>query len=75
MRTTLNISFPDDLYLFIRERVDTKGYASISEYIRALVRDDRDKNGIIAKRRRPSEPVPQRVNDLMIGYYGPPDEH
>jgi hypothetical protein len=36
MRTTVNISFPDDLYLFIRDRVDAGAYASVSEYMRAL---------------------------------------
>jgi len=65
MRTTLNISFPDDLYLFISERVDAGSFASTGEYIRSLVRDDYSRCGG-SKRERPTPRGPRRVHDMMI---------
>ena len=65
MRTTINISFPNDLYLFIRDRTEDDAYASISEYIRGLVREDRLRN---AGKQRPKPkkwPKPQKINDIM----------
>ena len=68
MRTTLNISLPDDLYLFIRDQVEAGAYASISEYVRALVREDYSRSDV-SKRNRPRTSGPRRVNDIMRDEY------
>lgn len=39
----MNISLPDDLRAYVDEHVADEGYASSSEYIRELIRDDRRK--------------------------------
>ena len=44
MRRTINISFPNDLYVFVQDRAHDGAYASTSEYIRALVRADRERS-------------------------------
>lgn len=36
--TTLTISLPDSLKVFIDREVDTKGYGNVSEYVRGLLR-------------------------------------
>jgi antitoxin ParD1/3/4 len=41
MTTTMNISIPEALRDFVEERVAEGGYANVSDYIRALIRDDR----------------------------------
>lgn len=38
--TTLNISLPDAMKAFVEAQVQTGQYASASDYIRALVRED-----------------------------------
>jgi antitoxin ParD1/3/4 len=38
MATTMNISLPEALRDFVQEAVDAGGYASVSEYMRELVR-------------------------------------
>jgi len=40
--TTMNVSLPDELKTFVDERVDS-GYGSTSEYVRDLIRRDRDR--------------------------------
>jgi antitoxin ParD1/3/4 len=37
--TTMNISLPDEMKAFIEAQVAQEGYASASEYFRALVRE------------------------------------
>jgi len=39
---TMNISLPDNLKAFIDQQVNTNDYGSSSEYIRELVRRERD---------------------------------
>lgn len=39
---TMNISLPDDLKAFVDEQVAAQGYASTSEYLRELIRKQRD---------------------------------
>jgi Arc/MetJ-type ribon-helix-helix transcriptional regulator len=73
MRTTVNISFPDDLYLFIRDRVDAGAYASVSEYMRALVREDRSR-GSDPKPKRRKTPAVRRANEVMAEYRAGHDE-
>lgn len=37
--TTMNVSLPDEMKAFIESQVAREGYASASEYFRALVRE------------------------------------
>ena len=37
--TTMNISLPDEMKAFIESQVGQEGYATASEYLRALIRD------------------------------------
>jgi len=41
--TTMNISLPETLREFVDERVAEGSFASASDYVRALIRDDRVK--------------------------------
>ena len=38
--TTMNISLPEDMKAFIESQMSQEGYASASEYLRTLIRDD-----------------------------------
>ena len=40
--TTMNISLPDDMKAIVDEQVRLKGYSSSSEYIRDLIRRQRN---------------------------------
>jgi antitoxin ParD1/3/4 len=37
--TTMNISMPDEMKAFVETEMVQEGYASASEYVRALIRD------------------------------------
>jgi antitoxin ParD1/3/4 len=37
--TTMNISVPDEMKAFVEAEIAQEGYASASEYLRALIRD------------------------------------
>jgi antitoxin ParD1/3/4 len=37
--TTMNISLPDEMKVFVEAQMVHEGYASASEYLRALIRD------------------------------------
>lgn len=39
----MNVSLPDELKTFVDERVERDGYGSNSEYVRELIRRDRDR--------------------------------
>ena len=41
--STMNISLPDALKSFVDEQVRTRGYSTLSEYVRELIRKDRDR--------------------------------
>lgn len=41
MTTTMNVSLPETLRDYIDERVAEGGYANVSDYVRALIREDR----------------------------------
>ncbi|MDR1189809.1 MAG: type II toxin-antitoxin system ParD family antitoxin [Bifidobacteriaceae bacterium] len=45
---TMNISLPDDLKDYVDGQVGAEGYASASEYVRFLVRLQRDKDRLRA---------------------------
>ncbi len=38
--TTMNISLPDSMRMFIEQKITQGGYSTASEYIRQLVRED-----------------------------------
>ena len=44
--TTMNISLPDSLKDFVDEQVSSRGYGTSSEYVRALIRKEQDRNGL-----------------------------
>ena len=46
--STMNVSLPDELRSFVDDRVDDGGYGSTSEYVRALIRRDRDRQHLRA---------------------------
>ena len=39
--TTMNVSIPEALREYVDERVVEGGFANVSDYVRALIRDDR----------------------------------
>ena len=41
--TTMNISLPDTLKSFVDNQVGARGYSTSSEYVRELIRKDRDR--------------------------------
>jgi antitoxin ParD1/3/4 len=48
---TLHISLPDSLKRYVEERVGEGGYGNTSEYLRELIRADRDARRLEAQRR------------------------
>ncbi|CBL45192.1 Conserved hypothetical protein [gamma proteobacterium HdN1] len=40
--STMNISLPDALKSFVDDQVNQRGYGTSSEYVRELIRKDRD---------------------------------
>lgn len=40
---TMNISLPDSLKAFVEKHVGRRGYGTTSEYVRELIRKDRDR--------------------------------
>jgi antitoxin ParD1/3/4 len=40
---TMNISLPDDLKAFVDEQVAARAYGSASEFLRALIRDEAER--------------------------------
>lgn len=41
--STINITLPDALKSFVDEQVTQRGYGTISEYVRELIRKDQDR--------------------------------
>lgn len=41
--TTMNISLPDELKAFVDSRIQADGYGTSSEYMRELIRRDKDR--------------------------------
>jgi antitoxin ParD1/3/4 len=39
-QSTLNISLPESMRKWVEHRVDAEGYGTVSEYVRALIRED-----------------------------------
>ena len=46
--TTMNVSLPEELKLFVDAEVDAGNYGSTSEYVRELIRRDHDRRGCSA---------------------------
>ncbi len=46
--STMNISLPDELKAFVDQQVGSRGYTSSSEYVRELLRKERDKEKLRA---------------------------
>ena len=58
--TTMNISVPDEMKAFVEAQMAEEGYASASEYLRALIRD--------AQKRRAKQVLEAK---LLEGLHGP----
>ena len=58
--TTMNISLPDEMKAFVETEMTQEGYASASEYLRALIRD--------AQKRRAKHDLEAK---LLEGLQGP----
>jgi antitoxin ParD1/3/4 len=58
--TTMNISLPDEMKAFVESQMAHEGYASASEYLRALIRE--------AQKRRASQELEAK---LFEGLQGP----
>ncbi len=41
--STMNISLPESLKVFVDEQVSARGYGTSSEYVRELIRKDQDR--------------------------------
>lgn len=46
---TMNISLPESLRSFVDGQVAERGYASSSEYVRELIRQDQERQGLRGK--------------------------
>jgi antitoxin ParD1/3/4 len=46
--STMNISLPETLKAFVDEQVVGRGYGTSSEYVRELIRKDRDRQALRA---------------------------
>ena len=46
--STMNISLPDAMKAFVDEQLDSRGYATCSEYVRELIRMDQDRQRLRA---------------------------
>jgi antitoxin ParD1/3/4 len=58
--TTMNISLPEEMKVFVEAQMAQEGYASASEYLRALIRD--------AQKRRAKQELEAK---LLEGLHGP----
>ncbi|MBN9479938.1 MAG: type II toxin-antitoxin system ParD family antitoxin [Bordetella sp.] len=60
--STMNISLPDPMKAFVDEQVAERGYGSSSEYVRDLIRKDKDRQKLrslllAGAESSPAEPV------------------
>jgi antitoxin ParD1/3/4 len=47
---TMNISLPDDMKAFVDEEVRTRGFMSSSEYVRDLIRQQREEISVLREK-------------------------
>jgi antitoxin ParD1/3/4 len=45
---TMNIAIPEQLKSFVQRQVERRGYSSVSEYVRDLIRGDQERQAIAA---------------------------
>jgi antitoxin ParD1/3/4 len=45
---TMNIAIPEQLKAFVQRQVEQRGYSSVSEYVRDLIRGDQERQAIAA---------------------------
>jgi antitoxin ParD1/3/4 len=45
---TMNIAIPKDLKSFVQRQVERRGYSSVSEYVRDLIRGDQERQAMTA---------------------------
>jgi antitoxin ParD1/3/4 len=45
---TMNIAIPEQLKAFVQRQVARRGYSSVSEYVRDLIRGDQERQAIAA---------------------------
>ena len=45
---TMNIAIPEQLKAFVQREVERRGYSSVSEYVRDLIRGDQERQAIAA---------------------------
>ncbi len=57
--TTMNISLPDEMKSFVEAQMAEEGYASASEYLRALIRD--------AQKRRAKQELESKLLEGLQG--------
>jgi len=57
--TTMNISVPDEMKKFVETQMAQEGYASASEYLRALIRE--------AQKRRAKQEIEAKLLDGLQG--------
>jgi antitoxin ParD1/3/4 len=43
MMTSMNVSLPEELKSFVEEQVKSRGYSTVSEYLRELIRQDHER--------------------------------
>jgi antitoxin ParD1/3/4 len=43
---TMNIAIPEQLKSFVQRQVERRGYSSVSEYVRDLIRGDQERQAI-----------------------------
>jgi antitoxin ParD1/3/4 len=55
--TTMNISVPDEMKAFVEAQMAQEGYASASEYLRALIRD--------AQKRRAKQALEEKFREAL----------
>jgi antitoxin ParD1/3/4 len=45
---TMNIAIPEQLKSFVQRQVERRGYSSVSEYVRDLIRGDQERQAMTA---------------------------
>ncbi len=64
--STMNISLPDDMKAFVDEQVRANGYMSSSEYVRDLIRQQRE---VADLRRKLDQSQPTPISAFDEGYF------
>lgn len=67
---SMNISLPDSLRAWVQARIDSGRYASVSDYVRDLIRHDQE----LAEQKAQQEAVRQGIADLRAGKTKPVEE-